>query len=310
MTRTLALLLTILFTMNSAPAVFAVERAPKRSPRLASNKLRARIKRIAAAARGRVGVAALLIETGETVSINAAGRFPMQSVYKLPIAMAALARVDAGALTLEQQVRVEPAEFVHAEQRSPLRDANPGGAQISVGELLRLSVSESDGTASDVLLRLVGGAGEVMDYLRGLGVNEVIVRDTEREIGRDRAVQYRNRATPRAAVGLLRALHEERGLSPKSRALLLRLMTETPTGLKRIKGRLPAGTLVAHKTGTSGTSDGVTAATNDIGIITLPDGRHLALAVFVADARADQATREDVIARIAHAAWEWSGRAR
>ena len=308
MTKALVLLVTIIFAINFAPVICAAQRAPSRSSPSASNQLRAQIIRIAAAARGRVGASVLLIETGETISFNGSARFPMQSVYKLPIGMAALARVDAGTLTLEQRVRVEPAEYVRAGQHSPLRDANPNGAEISVGELLRLAVSESDGTASDLLLRLAGGAGEVMNYLRGLGVRDVVVRDTEQEIGRDDAVQYRNSATPVSAVNLLRLLHEGRGLSEESRTLLLRLMTQTPTGMKRIKGRLPAGTIVAHKTGTSGTRDGVTAATNDIGIITLPDGRHLSVAVFVADARADQATREDVIARIAEAAWQWGAK--
>jgi beta-lactamase class A len=69
---------------------------------------------------------------------------------------------------------------------------------------------------------------------------------------------------------------------------------------------LPAGTIVAHKTGTSGTVDGLSRATNDVGLITLPDGRHLALAVFVSDSTADEATREGVIARTAQAAWDWS----
>jgi len=124
-------------------------------------------------------------------------------------------------------------------------------------------------------------------------------------------VQYRNWATPDAAVALLRALHEGRGLSAASRERLLRWMTETPTSARRIKGLLPAGTLVAHKTGTSGTSGGLTRATNDIGLITLPDGRHLGIAVFVSDSKADEATREGVIARIARAAWEfWGGQAR
>uniref|UniRef100_A0ACD5H150 Serine hydrolase n=2 Tax=Desertifilaceae TaxID=1969992 RepID=A0ACD5H150_9CYAN len=84
-------------------------------------------------------------------------------------------------------------------------------------------------------------------------------------------------------------------------------MTETPTGLKRIKGLLPEGTVVAHKTGTSGTVEGVTAATNDVGLVTLANGRHLAIAVFVSDSTADQATREAAIAQIARAAWDrWS----
>ena len=76
-------------------------------------------------------------------------------------------------------------------------------------------------------------------------------------------------------------------------------MTESKPGQKRLKGLLPAGTAVAHKTGTSGTVKGVTAATNDIGIITLPNGKRLAIAVFVADSPADEATREGVIAKIA-----------
>ena len=81
-------------------------------------------------------------------------------------------------------------------------------------------------------------------------------------------------------------------------------MTETPTGPKRLKGLLPTTTVVAHKTGTSGSSNGITAATNDIGLVTLPDGRHLAIAVFVSDSPADLATRERVIAEIAKAVWD------
>lgn len=114
-------------------------------------------------------------------------------------------------------------------------------------------------------------------------------------------------ATPDAAITLLRALHEGQGLSESSQALLLRLMTETPTGPRRIKGLLPEGTVVAHKTGTSRTVNGVTAATNDVGIVTLPNGQHLAIAVFVSDSPANATIREEVIAKVARAAWdEWS----
>ena len=84
---------------------------------------------------------------------------------------------------------------------------------------------------------------------------------------------------------------------------------KTISGAKRLKGRLPAGTLVAHKTGTGGTRDGIASATNDIGIITLPNVTHLAVAVFVSDSSADEAVRERVIARIAKAAWYWASSA-
>ena len=274
-----------------------------------TEKLRAQLEQIAREAQGRVGVAASLLETGEAVSVNGGERFPMQSVYKFPIGMAVLRQVDLGKLKLEQRVRVEVSDFVGENQHSPIRDRHPRGTELSLDELLRFAVSESDGTASDVLLKLAGSPGVVSQYLRELGVNGVVVADTEKEIGRDQETQYRNWATPEEAVALLRALHEGRGLSPQSRALLLKLMTETPTGAKRLKGSLPAGTIVAHKTGTSGTVNGLTAATNDVGIITLPDGRHAAVAVFVSDSTGDDATREEVIAKAARAAWDYWTRA-
>lgn len=109
---------------------------------------------------------------------------------------------------------------------------------------------------------------------------------------------------PEAALQLLRSLHKRRGLSEQSQQLLLRFMTETPRGPKRLKGLLPTATVVAHKPGTSGTSNGISAATNDIGLVTLPNGQHLAIAVFVSDSRADLETRERVIAQVAKAIYD------
>ncbi|BAZ68444.1 putative beta-lactamase [Fischerella sp. NIES-4106] len=266
-----------------------------------------RIEEISRTAQGRVGVAATVLETGESVALNGDQRFPMQSVYKFPIGMAVLAQVDQGKLKLEQRIRVEKSDFVSERQHSPIRDEHPQGIELSLTQLLKYMVSESDGTACDVLLKLVGGPEVVTKYLRKLGVNGVIVVSTEKEIGQDKSVQYRNWATPEAMVVLLRALDEGRGLSKSSQALLLRLMTETSTGLRRIKGMLPDGTVVAHKTGTSGTVNRVTAATNDVGLVTLPNSQHLAIAIFVSDSTADDAAREEVIAKVARTAWDkWS----
>ena len=273
----------------------------------ATGTLQKQIEQIAADAKGRVGVAAVVLETGESVVLNAKERFPMQSVYKFPIGMAILRQIDAGKIKLDQPIQVKKSDFVKKTMRSPLRDANPNGANVTVGELLRLAVSESDGTASDVLLDLAGGAAGVGKYFKEIEVGEMIVANPEKEIGADWETQYRNWASPDGAIQLLRALHERRGLSEASRARLIKLMTETPTGLNRLKKLLPEGTIVAHKTGTSGSRNGVTAATNDIGIVTLPNGKHFAIAVFVSDSPADEATREAVIAKIAKAVWdEWS----
>ena len=268
-----------------------------------SRSLHLQIARIARLAQGRVGVAATVLETGEGAELDGGGRFPMQSVYKLPIAMALLRRVEEGRLRLDQPIRISATDFVQSTGYSPLRDRNPRGVTLPLREVLRQSVAQSDNSAGDMVFRLAGGPRAVMAYLRDLGLRDVRIANTERELGAKRSLQYENWATPKAAVAILRALHKGRGLSPESRALLLSLMQQTPHGAKQLKGLLPAGTVVAHKTGASGTVGRVTGATNDVGLISLPDGRHIAIAVFVADSKADKATRELVIAQIALATW-------
>jgi beta-lactamase class A len=272
-----------------------------------NQELQNQLSQIASTAKGKVGVAAVVLETGETVSLKPSDHFPMQSVYKLPIGMAVMKQVDAGKIKLDQKVSVTKRDFVRVGQHSPIRDQNPNGVEITVSDLLRYAISESDGTASDVLMKLAGGPEAIQAYLTELKITDMIVLNTEKEIGQDWQTQYRNWASPEAAVSLLLALQERRGLSESSQSLLLRFMTESTPGAKRLKGLLPVGTVVAHKTGTSGSQNGTTAATNDIGIIALPNGEHFAIAVFVSDSPADEATREGMIAKIAKAVWdEWS----
>ena len=274
------------------------------NPELQAIKLHAQVDELGYAAKGKVGVKALVLETGDPVSLNSHDHFPMQSVYKLPIGMAVMKQVDEGKIKLDQKVKVTKDDFVGAAAHSPIRDKYPRGTELTVSELMRWMLGESDGTASDVLMKLAGGTEAIQAYLTELGIRDMIILDTEKAFAEDHSLQYRNWATPEAAVDLLRALQERRGLSEQSQAFLLKLVTESTPGARRLKGLLPAGTPVAHKTGTSGTENGVTAATNDIGIVTLPNGKHLAIAVFVSDSPADEATREGVIARIAKAVWD------
>ena len=219
------------------------------------------LDRIAREVDGTLGAAVRVVETGETVVLNGDGHFPMQSVYKAPIGMAVLHEVDAGRLSLDAPIRVEAADLVPSGMHSPLRDAHPqGGVDVPLRELLRLSVEESDGSASDVLLRILGGKAKAQGYLSSLGIEGVRIDTTEGEMGRDYKAQYRSWAMPAAAVDWLTALQTGKDLSPASRGLLLGWMTATKTFPTRLKGRLPAGTEVAHKTGSSGSREGVSAA--------------------------------------------------
>jgi beta-lactamase class A len=259
---------------------------------------------ISAEAQGRVGVAAEIIESGETAELNGAGHFPMQSVYKLPISMTVLELVDDGKLTLEKSVEVRPSDMVPAEKHSPLRDQFPGGTRKTIRELIRYALVESDGTASDILLREAGGPAAVMKYLQAQGVGDLIVAHSEMQL--TWKTQYEDWCTPRAAVKLLMNLQNGIGISDASRAIVMIDMQESKTGVARILSLLPKGTVVADKTGASGMQDGRAAATNDIGLVTLPDGRHMAIAIFVSDSEAADAVRDSVIAKIARSAWdEW-----
>jgi len=268
--------------------------------------LQQKLQNLAAPAKGKVGAAALLLETGDTVEIRGSKHFPMQSVYKLPIAMAVLARTESGQLNLDQKVHISSADLVPPNIHSPIRDRNPNGDfDMTVRDLARAAIVESDGSASDVLLRLVKPR-HVRKYLHNLGVKGIKIANTEKEMALDDKVQYDNWATPRGAVTLLQKLQAGEGLSVSNRDLLLDWMIETRTGSQRIRGLLPREVQVADKTGSSGTEHGVTAATNDIGLIRLPNGSHLAVAVFVSDSPAESDVREAVIAQIARAAWDWA----
>lgn len=262
---------------------------------------------------GHLGICAVAVEGGrpsEMQELHGGERFPMQSVYKLPIVMAVLDAIDRRTLTLTRTVTLGAGDMADVHFHSPLRDAHPdGGVEVSVRDLIRAAIADSDGVASDALYRLVGGSRRIMAYLARLGIRDIAVVATEREMSKDPMVQYRNYATPCAAVALLRALQTGGALSTGARDLLLKDLTESTPGAKRLKGLLPPGTTVAHKTGTDGTRDGLTRATNDIGLIALPDGRHLAVAVFVKDSTADEATRERVIAQAGRLAYDhWTAR--
>ena len=266
--------------------------------------LQQQIAKDAAAASGRVGVACSLPGTNLDCNWNANAKLPMQSVYKLPIALATLARVEQGKLTLHQEIRFLPFDILRSGLHSPLRDANPhANVDVTLEELLRLTVSESDGVASDILMRTDGGASVIDAYIRALGIEGIRIVDPEKNIAANVNVQYRNYAQPSALVQLLRRIADHSPLSPEHTALLLKWMIETPTGEHRLKELLPPGTIVAHKTGTSGTDGGITHATNDTGLITLADGRRMAIAVLISDSPHSEQVREHVIAQIAYDIW-------
>jgi len=258
------------------------------------------LDKLAAAAQGTVGAAAVHLETGHRVVLRGGERFTLQSVFKVPIAIEVLTQVDAGRLALDKKVDLTEADR-RAGPRPSLSERIP--TSVTVGELVEAMLEASDNTACDKLLALVGGPSAVETRMRALGLKEITIRYSEKELreGKD------NTATPEEMARLLEKLaRAELGLSKASADLLDAGMAKAFTGPNRIRAGVPAGTVVRHKTGGSGTRRGVTETTNDIGVIDLPDGGHLVMVVFVHDSRVDEKTRDKAIADIARAAWEWA----
>lgn len=269
--------------------------------------LRQQIQRISADAQGTVSVACSLPGTELDCGLNADSHPPMHSVFKFPLALTTLHLVETGNLNLDQQVRFLATDRIPPPVYSPLQDKYPqANVDVSIRELLRLSVSLSDNTAADVLLRVIGGPGVVDSYVKSIGIQGFHLESSEREIHSDFTTQYRNWIEPRSAVQLLRRFNDNSPLSTQHTELIKEWMRDTPTAAHRLRGDLPAGIVVIHKSGTSKTNQGLTYATNDIGLIGLPDGRFLAIAVFVTESKADDATRDAVIAYIAKAVYEAS----
>jgi beta-lactamase class A len=285
--------------------------------------LEAVLRETAAEIEGVVGVAVLHLQRGVHAAVNEDHRFALASVYKLPIAYAAMqgARVAPG-----DSVTVAPTD------RAPGDTPFAPGMAVPVSSLVERSLAHSDNTASDVLLRLAGGPEEVTRRIHSLGARELRVDRSMRRIfvewrGMDlegheawSAAEFDRRAaavpagdrqeaqaafvrdvrdtgTAGAIVTLLAALHRGDELGPDARQLLLDALRASVTGPTRIRTGVPAGTTVAHKTGTLG------PLTHDVGIVSLPAGRgEVALAVLVQSA-APLGARERVIAAATRAVY-------
>lgn len=270
----------------------------------AQDSLRKQVRAIAADAQGKISASCSLAGTPLNCDLNAHGHPPMQSVFKLPLGLDVLRQVEQGKFTLDQPIRFEPSDRILPHAYSPLWEKYPdANVDVPLRELLRLAVNESDNVAADILLRIAGGPAVVNRDIAALGIRGFHLVDNENALHHQTNVQYRNWFEPAGAVQLLRLLDEHSPLNAAHTAFLREIMT-APAHKTRLGAQLPAATPVRHKSGTSDVDNGLAHATNEIALITLPDGRNLAVAVFVTDSRADEAARMAVIARIGKAAYD------
>jgi beta-lactamase class A len=327
--RTVGVLLALIFVSRAT----AVE----------DPKLAATLRRLAATSPGTAGVSVVHVESGAFANFNPAGRFPMMSVYKLPIVIHALRLAERDRLDLSERVILMSQDRRPGASAIGEKIAARGPLTISIRDIITAVVTNSDNTASDWLLRRIGGPKAVAETLRSLHLDGVDVSRYELEFSADynglccladlqpfslekyvaavdalpeavrgRAAKAyesdpRDTSTPVAFTSLLSRLQRGELLNAASTAWLLERMQQMHARDGRIRAGLPASTVAALRPGTSGITAGIRAAHNDTGIITLPGGRgHLAIAVFLKGSGGTDETRDAAIARFARAAYEWS----
>jgi len=259
-----------------------------------------------------VGAAVVHLESGRRATLNPGTRFPMASAYKVPIAYELLRRVDSGTDQLERMVTLGADDFHPGSGTLTALFRPPGvtapGVALSLRHLLELMILISDNSATDVLLREIGGPASVNARLQELGIANLQIDGPTQEMianwrqnGSGAEGAWRNTSTPEAMADFLVKVHAREGLAPASGDLLLDVLRRCQTGNARLKGLLPEGTTVLHKTGTLG------GVANDAGFIRLPgDAGTLAIAIFVKGADALSTEKRDrAIAELARAAHDY-----
>jgi beta-lactamase class A len=200
-----------------------------------------------------VGLAAMDLTTGETVSVRGNMHYPMASTVKVAVAATYLSYVEKGDRSLDDTI-----------------------SGVSAAALMKRMLVNSDNHATDLLIKNLGGPDTVQKWLDWHNVNGLRIDRTIAQLLRDKRNLYdqRDSATPVAFVTFLKRLDKGDLLKPWGRSYLLDLMAQCETGRNRMKWLLPAGTRVEHKTGT------LNGLTDDVGFITLPNGHRVAIAIF------------------------------
>lgn len=251
-----------------------------------------------------VGVSVLGFENGFKYDKNGDKKLPMLSVFKFHIAATVLDFVDKGKLSLNQKILLNKTNLLE-NTWSPLREKYPNGnVEIPLSEVLEYTVAKSDNNGCDILLKLLGGTQTVQKFMNSKGVKDFQIKYNEEKMHKDVKFLYENYTTTNSLSKLLFDFYQGKILSEKSTAYLYKIMLNTTTGANKLREQLPKKS-VANKTGSSGKAENLTIAENDAGIITLPNGKHYSIVVFVSNSTESQAVNCKMISDISKTVWDY-----
>ncbi|SFH82768.1 class A beta-lactamase, subclass A2 [Halpernia frigidisoli] len=261
--------------------------------------LESQINKIIAGKNATVGVSILGIDKPFVLNMNGEKHLPMQSVFKFHIALAVLNLVDEGKLDLIQKILVKKTDLLE-NTWSPIREKYPNGnVELTLAEIIKYTVAQSDNNGCDILLKLIGGTKTVQGFINSKGVKDFQIKFNEEEMHQDWKAQYENYSSTNSIVKLLKDFHGGKIVSKSSTDFLMKIMIGTSTGTNKLIAFLPENIIIAHKTGSSGKNNaGITGAENDMGIVTLPNGNHYAICVFVSNSKETEEVNCKMIADI------------
>jgi len=315
----------------------------RHAPPPAPAALQARLEDLAAAYGDPMGIAVTDVTGGWTAQVAGDQTFPQQSVTKLWVALAVLQAVDDHRLALDQWVVMRPEDRSVFYQPLSSRIRGPNGLAITLADLMRHALIESDNSANDKLISELGGAQAVTAVIEKKGLNGVAVGGTEREMQtrtagltwkpeygrtwifktaraqlpdavRDEALAAYlaappDGATPDGIATALAALKRGELLSGASTDFMLSLMGEARTGALRMRAAVPSGWSLAHKTGTGPDWRGASVGINDVGLLTAPDGHTYAVAVMIRQTSRLPSARHAIMQNVVRAVVaEWASR--
>ena len=271
-----------------------------------SQNLKKKILQITKGKNATVSVSVLDFENNKSVHIKGNKKLPMLSVFKFHIGLAVLNEVDQGKLNLDQKILIKKSDLLE-NTWSPIRERFPeGDIEMPLGLLIKYTVAESDNNGCDILLRLIGGTETVQKFINSKGVRNFTIKVNEEQMHQGFEFMYLNTTTANSANQLLKDFRDKKIVSKTSTDFLMTTMLETSTGKNKIVAQLPESVPVAHKTGSSGKNEkGLTAAENDIGIVTLPGGKSYALSIFVSDSMESAETNTKMIADISKIVFDY-----
>ncbi len=272
-------------------------RLPAQSLSSTVENLRTEMDHITRDARATVGVA--FLHKGKLFSMNDTVRFPLMSVYKLPIAVATLRKMERTHATSDTRVTVQPHQWA-PDTYSPMREAyRDSSAQVRLGALLYYCVAESDNNAADILTDYVGGMDSVGMAVSADTVNGFHLSETEADMHKDPERVYLNWAYPSSMVRLVNDIYDGKLLDSSSTLYLEQLLKATQTGTDKMRAGLPAHVQLGHKTGSSDrNAQGIKAGDNDLGVIYLPDGSLCYAAVFIKNSAESDRKNAEIIAAL------------